>query len=281
MIASFLITLCYLIYVIANEYSDSATVAGNSLLKAIHTLQLKQILPTEIKHVLDVGAFTGEWTSYLKESMQIPNAKFIMIEANTDNARLLAGIGELYVIALLGNVDGANVTYYKALSDDAGVKTGNSVFLESSTMFQSNYTYEIRQTTTLDTVLRILQVQDVAIDIMKIDVQGSEILVLQGAKELIRRHSPVIITESSLIPFNIGAPSFHDIMVYMDTIDYVLMDIIEFHHAFYSNGLVQLIQVDCLWVSKHRIKYTYNTLKHQELIHTWHYAPSNNSILML
>ena len=66
-------------------------------------------------------------------------------------------------------------------------------------------------------------------DIFKIDVQGSELLVLRGAERLIKAYEPVILTEASIVPFNTGGPSFFEMHVYMESIGYVIADIVEQH----------------------------------------------------
>ena len=62
----------------------------------------------------------------------------------------------------------------------------------------SNSTVETVRTVTLDDMLGVLDVTGVAVGAIAVDVQGVEDLVLQGAKETIRRHRPYIMYEATM-----------------------------------------------------------------------------------
>lgn len=92
-----------------------------------------------------------------------------------------------------------------ALSDKEGVSTFQHVLNAPaySGMLKRKYDnrhVEIREITVNTGTLDSILVSDPSIDLIKIDVEGAEYLVLQGARETIRRTRPVIIFE-----FGMGA----------------------------------------------------------------------------
>ena len=54
-------------------------------------------------------------------------------------------------------------------------------------------------------------------DVLKIDVEGAELEVLQGARELLKRKRPVVLCE-------VGAESVHDVTAIFHAMGYQLFD---------------------------------------------------------
>jgi FkbM family methyltransferase len=240
----------------------------DALLRALKSLQQKNILAHDVKHIMDIGAFVGDWTQFIKNSSLFPNAEFLLFEANSVHTPKLEATGEQFVTTLLGDEDGKEVLYYTSLGEDWQTHSGNSIYLENTIAFQSNFTSETRLTATIDAILMLRGAADVSWDLMKLDVQGSEVDVLRGARETILKHRPVLITESSLVPYNAGAPAFFDVHVFMESIGYKLADVVEVHHAYFTHRgccsestpvdmLFQsdLLQIDVLWVPREKVSY--------------------------
>lgn len=231
---------------------------------------------------MDIGAFAGNWTQLMKRSGLFPNAEYLMFEANIAQEGALAAIGEPYVLTVLGDVDGKEVLYHRSLGDDWQTHSGNSVYLENTATFRNNFDSEMRRMRTVDAVMEgwrangttcndMASAAPAPWDLIKLDVQGSEIDILQGAVDTIRNDRPVLITELSLVPYNAGAPTFFDVHIYMESIDYVLADIVEVHYAFFNSKgccseitpmdtFVQsdLLQIDVLWVPREKASYSFS-----------------------
>jgi protein O-GlcNAc transferase len=132
---------------------------------------------------VDVGANIGNHTVFF--SKFCPSDKVISIELSqnifktlkrnvTDNNNLLnvslinVGVGEKYKTVTISDMDVTNVGLTKITSD------GGDVIVD-----------------TLDNILQ----NETNISVIKIDVEGYEKNVLIGAKEIIKKHSPIIIAE--------------------------------------------------------------------------------------
>lgn len=80
--------------------------------------------------------------------------------------------------------------------------------------------------------------------LLKLDVQGAEISVLQGSTETLKR-TEVIQLEIALLKYNEGAPLFADVVYFMNQKGFVMFDILEFIRP---NGK-DLVQIDAIFVS--------------------------------
>ena len=74
-------------------------------------------------------------------------------------------------------------------------------------------------------------------DLIKIDTQGSEIDIMMGGIELIKRANCVIL-EVSIIPYNTGAPSYMDVISFMNELRYY--PLLQIGRHYLNNQLIQL-----------------------------------------
>ena len=182
--------------------------------------------------ILDIGAFEGDWS---KTAMQIwPQAKFVMIEANPEKAALLRRDPRLknadVVETLVGPTDGAEVTFHI-------MESGSSVFEEHSDVQRRPATLKQR---TLDSITADL----VAVDFIKIDVQGYELEVLKGGQQTLAKAQAVLI-ELSLMEINEGAPLLDEALSFMRAAGFVSYDILEIHRRPLDGAMNQ---IDVLFV---------------------------------
>jgi FkbM family methyltransferase len=83
-------------------------------------------------------------------------------------------------------------------------------------------------------------------DILKIDIQGGELMALKGAVQTLREQSvSLIFTEVMFVPHYEGGPLFYETWGFLNDFDYTLFDIFNVVRA--TNG--QLRQADALFVS--------------------------------
>lgn len=183
------------------------------------------------KRVLDIGAYTGDWSLMLKELF--PEAKFTLVEPNEECIEKIKANGFDDVHNLLLGDTKKRVVFNKCLT---GCGEGNSVFKEQSVFpFETH----LRQMETLDDTLLGQY------DLIKMDTQGSESLILSGGEKTLAGASFVQL-ETQVLEYNKLAPFSMDIINQMDMLGFKLYDIVDFHYN--SRGL--LLQVDLLFAPK-------------------------------
>jgi hypothetical protein len=100
------------------------------------------------------------------------------------------------------------------------------------------------ETTTLDTFCKHSAISK--IDILKMDIQGGELLALQGATDLLSESLvDLIYTEVIFVPHYEGGPLFHELSGFLSRYDYSLFDLFLIKHG--NNG--QLRHGDAIFVS--------------------------------
>jgi FkbM family methyltransferase len=181
--------------------------------------------------VIDVGAYEGNWTRAVREVF--PDAFVLMVEPQADKAPCLEAtvldIGSVrYERALLSGAEDERVTFYE-------MKTGSSMYPEQSNVARSEAELS---TNTLDGLASDLE----APIFLKIDVQGAELEVLKGGRQTLSR-TDLVQLEVALLPYNRGAPSFLEVLLFMDSLGFVPLD---FSGESRPTG-ADLVQVDVLF----------------------------------
>ena len=214
--------------------------------RAGETMRLEEVKDMGINPnaILDIGAHTGQFHSWSKRVW--PDVGVFMIEANPLHERQLANMTfrmeDDYLIAALGDEE-REVTFYTR--SDKPHTEGNSYYKEA------NY-WDIPQLVqenkiTLQKLDNIFE-DDAVFELIKIDTQGSELDILKGGRELIRKASAVVL-EISLIEYNEGAPTAEETINYMNEIGFVEKMSIGEH---YDGETV--VQKDLLFTNKELIK---------------------------
>ena len=149
--------------------------------------------------ILDIGANNGWWYNQTKTTY--PDAEFTLIEANINNESALKSLNVSYHIVCLSDHI-KEVNFYTTKTEPTS--TGASYYLENTEHFSESNLVTVKMiTTTLDTLF-----PNEVFDIIKIDVQGSEVDVINGGNTLISKAKHVIL-EVPLdgVEYNIGAPA--------------------------------------------------------------------------
>lgn len=178
--------------------------------------------------ILDIGAHLGEFASQCK--VLWPRAYVFMIEANTNCSNTLNQFkqyGYDYTISLVGN-ESKEVTYYTQADNNWGA--GNSIYKELTNV---PYTENTVQMNTVDELFD----HSVYFDLIKIDVQGAEIDVMQGATKYIQ-NAKCVILELSILPYNESAPLYKEVIQYMLELNYIPGLELERHYL--DNKLIQI-----------------------------------------
>lgn len=207
-------------------------------------------------YIVDLGAHYGEWTNNVHNLNLFPNAKYILIEANEAATTVLNRMNVKYAIALLSDEDGKEVDYYMCSSEHCGIDTGNSIYAELTATFHKHATVQRRKSMTLDSLLDMNGLSDITIGVMKLDIQGSELAALRGAKHALSRVSGIIIMEVSILPYNgADAPSFFDIHAFMHEQGWVMVEILE--KSYGNQGKRELlVQMDVVFVRREKAKWS-------------------------
>jgi FkbM family methyltransferase len=184
------------------------------------------------KNVLDIGACNGSWSLLVKSIF--PETSILMVEANNDKEQILKKVGN-YKIALLSSEAGKEVNYYKSVSGDT---SGNSIYLENT-----NYKFipERRITTTL----KLIAPKDVDYDLIKMDVQGSELDIIKGGLDIIKK-SKFLLLELQISEYNKDAPMLSEVLFFLKKINFDLVDIFDLLYS--PTG--SLIQIDGFFVNR-------------------------------
>jgi FkbM family methyltransferase len=91
------------------------------------------------------------------------------------------------------------------------------------------------------------------IDIMKIDVEGFEVNVLNGGTKFIADHVDLIIIEISLMrDISLEEQSVFDIFEFMKKAGFCLVNVFDVHHT--ENESVMLAQMDCVFRHRRKLK---------------------------
>ena len=171
--------------------------------------------------------------------MIFPDAYYYLIEGSENCEPALEILNVDYSICLLSDYE-KEVDFYIRKNEPRC--TGNSIYRENTSFYDDDQILiEKKQTQILS---KILNKQ--TFDLIKIDVQGSEIDIINGGLEIIKE-SKGILMEISLIEYNKNAPTKEFVYDYMDKIGFKPVELIgNINHPLTYN----LIQQDILFLNK-------------------------------
>jgi FkbM family methyltransferase len=75
-----------------------------------------------------------------------------------------------------------------------------------------------------DTLDTVFSKEKIIPDFIKIDTQGAELEILKGAEVLLKNHHPMVTCETWCAEVYKDAPMMHQIITYMDSLDYQVFD---------------------------------------------------------
>jgi FkbM family methyltransferase len=198
---------------------------------------------SHIQYVLDIGAYRGDFTDTILSVW--PTAIVRQIEADERQASWLK---QPALIALLGDKEQDSVDYYTLASDK--ITTGSSIFKETTSHYNAASTIVLKKPmTTIDLL-------DIKYNfygdwknhgLIKIDTQGSELLILRGAEKFLTSKQPrYILLECSVLQYNQNSPLIAEVMETMQKLNYYMADV--FDTSYTQTG--QLLQIDILFERK-------------------------------
>jgi len=215
--------------------------------RAGETMRLEEVRDMGINPnaILDIGAHTGQFHSWSKRVW--PDVGVFMIEANPLHESHLDKLammnGDNYLIAALGDEE-REVTFYTR--SDKPHTEGNSYYKEANYWDIPQLVQESKiKLKKLDNIFE----DEATFELIKIDTQGSELDILKGGKELVKRALAVVL-EVSLIEYNEGAPSAEETINYMNKIGFEERMSIGEHY----DGET-IVQKDILFTNKELVKW--------------------------
>jgi FkbM family methyltransferase len=174
----------------------------------------------EPKVVYDLGACVGTWSKTAKQIW--PNTQYILFDGLEDAEFLYQEYQ--HNIGILSDKDGKKVTWYQ----NDFMPYGNSYYKENNDQVFPENCGKTKLTETLDSV--VMRKGFPLPDFLKIDVQGSELNVLVGAREVIKSVKHLII-EMQHIDYNRGAPKCQEVIPYIESLGFKLVTA-----RFHDNG---------------------------------------------
>ena len=174
------------------------------------------------KVIYDIGANALEWTRLAKSKW--PEARVIAFEAMDDFAKLYKHFNFDNHIGVLSNMDNNTVKFY----ENPALPWGNSYYMENENESPAGCEFNegharVKKTRTLDSIVK--ENNWPFPDMIKIDVQGAEKDVLEGAVNCLKNCDDIII-EIQHKEYNKGAPLLDEMFNYLYSIGFYLINII-------------------------------------------------------
>ena len=188
--------------------------------------------------IIDIGAHHGNWTNSMKTIFE--NSKYYLFEAN-DHSELnqFKNDENVKVFNVLLNDKIDKVNWYQKKD------TGDSIFKEKTNYFENCKIIE-RETIDLNTyILQNNILQESKNILIKIDCQGAEIPILKGATSILEKTDFIILEMPLFGQYNEGVPNFLEHISFMNSIGFIIYDIIDNHYINNFN-----MQVDVLFINK-------------------------------
>lgn len=211
-------------YIVPKENSVKARLrdlANQPLLPTDHVKYLEELsMSMRPKVIYDIGSCVMHWTSHAKRVW--PGSDFVCFEAMDEVDFLYNELNIPLVYGyVLGNEDNKDVEFYMNVEHPGG----NSMFKESrklspraEELFPES-SKVVKKMMTLDTLVKTYSIP--LPNMIKMDVQGSELNVLKGAIETLKNVTDLIL-ELQHKDYNEGAPKMKEVSTYLKHIGFTL-----------------------------------------------------------
>ena len=186
-------------------------------------------------NILDIGANDGYFANLCRTIW--PTSNLTLVEANPFWSDTLKEKNYKHIITLLGNEKKQSVDFYVNKKDKGS--TGCSMYKEISSFFDENNC----ETISLQ-MNRLDDITNETFDFIKMDTQGSELDIIKGGLDTIKKCKYLLI-EVSLIPLNENGPLKEDIVRFLSRNDIKPVDVLYDHII---DG--ELTQQDVLFVNE-------------------------------
>ena len=188
--------------------------------------------------ILDIGAHHGNWTNSMKQIYN--DSKYYLFEGiDYSELNQFKNDNNVKIYNILLNDKIEEVNWYQMKN------TGDSIFKEKTHNF-NNCEIIKRRTIDLNTYSSITNIlQNSKSILIKVDCQGAEIPILKGATSILDKTDFIILEIPLFGQYNEGVPNFLEHIAFMNTIGFVIYDIVDNHYINNFN-----MQVDVLFINK-------------------------------
>lgn len=213
---------------------------STSMMSGLMGLRQRGLTPNRI---IDGGACKGDWTVLARRIF--PSAQILMIEPQVQHQEALIKLcktlapGIHFAPKLLGSYERSAVTF-TVLDDNSG-GTGSSVLPENSDVPRH---VESIPMVTLDQLIESTYFGQP--NLIKLDVQGYELAVLEGSQRCLKG-ADMVLLEISFWPYNIGSPLAAEVLGWMDIHGFRPFDVFDLSRRTIDDILVQM---DVLFIKK-------------------------------
>lgn len=181
------------------------------------------------KVIYDIGAAVLHWTKLAKKVW--PDSKFIAFEAMPEVDFLFKQYDIDYHLGVLSDSDNRVVEFYQ----NTWHPGGNSYYRENVEVNpQANeyFTNDMKRNMIAKTLDTVVSEKNFPLpDLIKIDVQGSELDIIKGAKNILSQ-CPHLIVELQSVEYNKNAPLKDKVINYLSSIGFELIT----KESFCNNG---------------------------------------------
>ena len=208
----------------------------------------------DVRWLLDVGANRGDVTVAALRSY--PGAKAICFEPVSKTFDLLSSAVSAY--------PGRTHLFNLALSDRTGVEKMNLTTFDGANSIATQTATHKRLNPHVQQVgsesISLVRLDDLAaelpareIDVLKIDVEGHELNVLEGGRDFISRQVDTVIIEISMMRDEVGRrQAVFAVFALLEEMGFFLTNVIDVYSS--PNEEIQLLQMDCVFRHGRRIQ---------------------------
>ena len=179
--------------------------------------KLKKYIPQDNIKCLDVGANTGQWIGAIREVYTAPD--IFSVEVNPHCEAHLASKQVKY--KMVGLSDKVGTMVLKTFKRKP--KSKGASFYTQVDWTDDNILEVTVPVSTLDVMF-----PEQTFDILKIDVQGAELDVINGGIEFLKRHT-FVLAEVALTDYNKGAPLASEVVSRLQELGFYVADCLEEH----------------------------------------------------
>ena len=163
-----------------------------------------------LNNIIDVGCYKGSWTSKVK--LIYPDANYYLIDPNNIYEEKIKTLGIFYQEIVGQEKEEREFNF----SENELEETGNSLYEENSNIQFNKKTVMVKPLKDI--------VPDQIYDLIKMDVQGAELEIMEGSLELFQK-TKFVQLECPIHHNNKGAPKFEHYINYMANSNFKVFDI--------------------------------------------------------
>jgi FkbM family methyltransferase len=168
----------------------------------------------EPRVIYDIGSCVCHWARHARRLW--PDARVILFDALTPAEFLYKQEGYEYHLGVLSDRDGRPVTFYESVESPGG----NSYYREDSHVSDVYYPPSSGRPMVARTLDSVIEERGFPLpDLIKIDVQGSEVDIINGGMRAVN-HARDLIVELQHEQYNVGAPKVDVSKPYIESLGF-------------------------------------------------------------